>query len=283
MNQPPPSSHQSEQRSSASSRQPPQESMTRQVPIPPPNHPRQYRAIGLIKGKYQRSLEKMNRGVLVTSDGTLIDAVILGKVISVLKNHVDLEKPHLWVVYPRNRQINDQLHLQIAGIWEPETLAQNLPSLTEPKHHQEPLSPLIENGYFSIRGEAIFASSERKTVIIKIRQSPKTPSQKAKFFKVKLKGILPDNAVGHFWELDVKLEKDILIIQTATDLGLIPKKKPILNYNKQKSKEPFKPRTQRPLSESDRPFSPRKLSDIQKPFPIKKPLPKPIKNNRPDS
>ncbi|HAC64593.1 MAG TPA: hypothetical protein DCF68_13920 [Cyanothece sp. UBA12306] len=247
----------------------------RQVPIPPPSHPRQYRAIGLIEGQYQASVDHINRGVLVTSQGSLIEAVLLGRMMSVIKNHVDLEKSHLWVVYPRTRRSNDRLHLQIVGIWEPETLAQNSSSQTKNTSIEAPLTPPIEDGYFSIRGEAIFVSCERETVIFKIRQSGKQRSEKSKFFQIKLKGKLPNNSVGHFWDLQVQLEKNILVIQTATDLGLIPpRKKLISKFSKDKGKKLSKHRTKKTSSKLDYPSFPRKLSLKSQS------LPKPITKNQ---
>ncbi len=245
----------------------------RQEPIPPPSHPRQYRAIGLVSGQYQQSEEQMTRGLLVTDDGTAIDAVLLGRVISLVKNHLDLTQSHLWVVYPRTRQNTDQLHVQIVGVWEPETLKQA--ELLLPKDSQK--SPEMEavadtshfnSGYFSIRGEVIYAFQEQETVIIKIRQAPKRESDKPKFFKLKLTGTLPDRPVGRFWDLQVQLQKDALTIQGGEDLGFLAKKKPF-------SKKPTKvlPDKQRktPFPVSAKPGEPR-------PVPANRPqLPKPQK------
>ncbi|MDB9529052.1 hypothetical protein PN498_23870 [Oscillatoria sp. CS-180] len=100
-------------------------------PIAPPSEPMQYRAIGLIKGTYQPSEEQLNRGKILADDGAVIDSVLLGRITSLIKKHIDLQKSHLWVVYPLTRQAleeseqddtNGSLHLQIVGIWEPETL-----------------------------------------------------------------------------------------------------------------------------------------------------------------
>ncbi|MGF1458772.1 MAG: hypothetical protein ACFBSG_07070 [Leptolyngbyaceae cyanobacterium] len=100
-------------------------------PIAPPSEPMQYRAIGLVKGTYHPSEEQLNRGNIVTDDGVVIDSVLLGRVTSLIKKHLDLESSHLWVVYPRTRQGNGEdegeeaacgLHLQIVGVWEPDTL-----------------------------------------------------------------------------------------------------------------------------------------------------------------
>ncbi|MDY7003461.1 MAG: hypothetical protein SWX82_05700 [Cyanobacteriota bacterium] len=109
--------------------------IVRQLPIAPPSEPKQYRAIGLVRGRYQPSTEQFTRGSLQTPDGSEIDAVLLGRVMSLLKNHLDLEEEHLWVVYPRTRQENDDLHIQIMGVWEPETLRKI--KNTEPKDEEQ--------------------------------------------------------------------------------------------------------------------------------------------------
>ncbi|MEB3231646.1 MAG: hypothetical protein VKJ64_11605, partial [Leptolyngbyaceae bacterium] len=93
-----------------------------QLPIPPASEPMQYRAIGLIQGTYVPSEEQFTRGTLMTEDNQPIDAVLLGRVMSLVKKHVDLTIPHLWVVYPRTRPKNEHLHAQIVGIWEPDKL-----------------------------------------------------------------------------------------------------------------------------------------------------------------
>lgn len=92
------------------------------LPIPGPSNARQYRAIGLVHAQYQRSEDQLTKGTLLTSTNSEIDSVVLGRVISLLKKHIDIEKQHLWVVYPRTKQENDELHVQIVGVWEPETL-----------------------------------------------------------------------------------------------------------------------------------------------------------------
>lgn len=99
------------------------QSVLRQQPIPPASEPMQYRAIGLIRGKYVPSGEQFTRGEIITDDGVEIGAVLLGRVMSLVKKHLDLEQSHLWVVYPRTREKGDgNLHVQIVGVWEPENL-----------------------------------------------------------------------------------------------------------------------------------------------------------------
>lgn len=255
------------------------------VPIPSPSRPRQYRAIGLIEGQYHRSQEHQTRGILITKEGKIVDTVVLGKVLSLFKKHIDLDQSHLWIVYPRTRFANDQLQLQIAGIWEPETLHPEKTDLSLPEDYLTSGVP-IKSGDFSIRGQVIYASHQKKIVIVKIRQSPKNASGKPKFFKLKLQGTLPDKAVGCFWDLSVELLENLLTIKTGTNLGSIEKKKGSL-YKKRSSSQI---RPQKPLQKSDsqsgslrdRPYESRPSLDhplsssrrLQLPKPIK-----PVKNN----
>ena len=95
----------------------------RQHPISPVTEPLQYRAIGVVRGSYvPADPAQLTRGVIRTADGTEIEAVVLGRLLTLMRRHLDLETPHLWVVYPRSREEN-QLHLQMVGVWEPSTLA----------------------------------------------------------------------------------------------------------------------------------------------------------------
>lgn len=204
-----------------------QASSSRQQPIPPPSHPRQYRAIGLIRAKYRQSSEQMTQGTLITTDGAEIEAVLLGRIISLIKNHLDLEKEHLWVVYPRTKMNDDRLHVQIVGVWEPETLSLNTDA--EEIHGEE-----AEHGYFSIRGEVIFYSLEEKNVIVKIKQFPRKTGDKPKFFKLKLQGLPSDKPLKRFWDLKVRLSGEDLIIESGTDLGFAQKRKPKFKPDKKK-------------------------------------------------
>jgi hypothetical protein len=200
----------------------------RKQPIPPPSHPRQYRAIGLIRARYEVTGEQLTQGQLITSEGTKIEAVLLGRVISLIKKHLDLTKEHLWVVYPRTKAQDDTLHVQIVGVWEPETLSQT-------PNEPVPTSDEVEDGYFSIRGEVIFFSQEKEVIVIKIKQFPRKEGDKVKFFKLKLQGTL-NRPLRHFWDLKVGLEGEALVIKEATDLGAIQQKNP--RFNKGGGKRP---------------------------------------------
>jgi hypothetical protein len=226
-------------------------SPTSQHPIPSPSSPMQYRAIGLVRGYYKPSRSKLTRGMLVTPDGAAIEAVLLGRIMSVIKNHLDLEKIHLWVVYPHTRPSDDQLQLQIAGVWEPETLAKESKSQLIPAES-------LPSDYFSVRGEVVFYSQETEKVIIKIKQSPRNTGEKEKLFKLKLQGILSEKPLHHFWDLEVKLEGNNLVIQKKTDLGRIPISKKIIKKPK------FSPEDQKPKNSLASP----KKSRLKKTKPI---------------
>lgn len=223
----------------------PQPNPERKQPIPPPSHPRQYRAIGLVRAKYQQSAEQMTQGSLLTTDGAEIEAVLLGRIISLIKNHLDLEQEHLWVVYPRTKMQEDRLHAQIVGVWEPETLSQD--ESIEAASGEE-----ADHGYFSIRGEVIFYSLEEKIIIVKIKQFPRKEGEKPKFFKLKLKGVLSEKPLKRFWDLKVRLQGEDLVIQEGTDLGFAQKRKPKFKKDPKKiqlrSARPSKPSpTARPI------------------------------------
>ena len=196
-------------------------------PIPLVTDPLQYRAIGMVRGIYKpQDNDNFTRGALIDSKGNEIDSVLLGRVITLIRNHVSLEKPHLWVVYPRCRN-NQNLHLQITGIWEPSTLKKDLmekETLNEasiPKVDSDDLSE--GDDYFSIRGELIFTKPEENEVVIKICQKPRNQQKKAVPFKINLKGEIPIKYLKHFISLDVRRVDYQLFVEKFQIIGSISK------------------------------------------------------------
>ena len=195
-------------------------------PIPSVTDPLQYRAIGIVRGIYKPiDDENFTRGVIVDTKGNEIDSVLLGRVITLIRNHVSLEKPHLWVVYPRCR--NDQnLHMQITGIWEPSTLKKDgidQDAFDDSSSLKVESDDLLEgDDYFSIRGELIFTKPEAKDLVIKIRQKPRNQQKKALPFKVNLKGDVPINYLNHFISLDVRRVDYQLLVEDFQIIGSIP-------------------------------------------------------------
>lgn len=239
-------------------------------PIPPPSEPRQYRAIGLVRGCYEASSEQFTQGILRTIDGAEIDAVLLGRVMSLVKKHIDLDEEHLWVVYPRTRQKQDDLHVQIMGVWEPETLTKSEEELSPEITTQESQAlPDIEHGYFSIRGEIVYQSQDDdRYAIVKIRQSSRNENEKPKFFKLKLLGMVGVRPVGHFLDLHAHLMGNDLVVEESHDIGALPNK----------GKKPFKS-SGRPRGSFSR--SPRPETKPRRPSASGSPTPKPIRRKSP--
>ncbi|GAB4138715.1 MAG: hypothetical protein Fur0046_13380 [Cyanobacteria bacterium J069] len=206
---------------------------SRQHPIPPASEPMQYRAIGLVRGVYTPSEEQFTRGTLVTEDGTVIDAVLLGRVMSLVKKHLDLTQAHLWVVYPRTREKVIDLHAQIVGVWEPESLTKDkVESETEDAAQQPPAGAAgdgLDDGYFSVRGEVLSASPEENRVIVRVQQAPKKSDKpgedRERMFKIILHGSIEGKTVGYFWDLHVQRQGNDLTLQSGTMIGLVPPKK----------------------------------------------------------
>ncbi len=199
-------------------------------PIPPPSEQLQYRAIGLVRGQYQPSDEQFTRGILKTEDGTELDAVLLGRVMNLVRKYLNTEQSYLWVVYPRTRQGSKTLHVQIMGVWAPEEMGK--PPLPETA------DPLIPD-YFSIRGEVIFQSQDKNVIIVKIRQTTKKNARgKEQSFKLRLTGTLPSKGVGYFWEMDVQRKGADLTIEAATAIANVQKPQ-----RRKKPTRPTKPGT----------------------------------------
>lgn len=252
----------------------------RQQPIPPPSEPMQYRAIGLVRGLYSAtSAEQFTQGTLLTADNTHIDAVLLGRIISLLKNHLDLAQEHLWVVYPRTGQKEDSLHLQIVGVWEPEKLAK-LTATEQAVTSPEPettTSQEVVDGYFSVRGEIVYQSVAEGHFIVKIRQTPRSEADKPKYFKLKIQGDLAAKAVGQFWDLQVQRQAEDLVLVKGESIAALPSKPKLRK----------KPRSN-DYGDRKRNFEPPQLVRRANLAPIEQPIkrsppPKPIKRQKPSS
>ena len=172
-------------------------------PIPKVTNKLQYRAIGIVHGKFiPNDSNQLNRGFLVDNKGEKIETVVLGKALSLLKKHIDFKKSYFWVVYPKNKNTQN-LHLQVAGIWDPYQLNEysnnstktNFPKLLEELD--------LKDNYFSIRGELIFVNTQKKEIVIKICSASKTKNSKNRNFKLVLKADLSLELLNSFLSLDV--------------------------------------------------------------------------------
>ena len=216
----------------------------------------QYRAIGVVRGTYRPSdPEQLTRGVIETEDGTAIEAVVLGRVLTLMRRHLDLAEPHLWVVYPRSRD-EDQLHLQLVGVWEPSTLAsETSPGSSDPEGdgasepdalvafsaEADPASDAAANSagdsssagadavpegddYFSVRGELIYTRPESGDVVVKIRQLPRPDGSRPTPFKLQLKGEIPLESLRHFVALDLRRQGQLLQLERHEVIAPMPQR-----------------------------------------------------------
>ena len=171
-------------------------------PIPKVTNQLQYRAIGIVNGKFiPQDTQQLNKGFLTDKKGAKIETVVLGKALSLLKKHIDLKKSYYWIVYPKNKSTQN-LHLQVVGIWDPYQL-NNFPNDSSKTNFSKLLEELgLIDNYFSVRGELVFVNAQKKEFVIKIYSSSKQKI-KNKNFKLVIKGELSLELLNSFISLDV--------------------------------------------------------------------------------
>ena len=172
-------------------------------PIPKVTDQLQYRAIGIVNGVYNPlNQNQLNRGILIDNEGKQIETVVLGKALSLIKKYINLNKSYFWVVYPKNKNTQN-LHLQIAGIWDPYKL-NKISDNKSKKDIVELLGELnLTDNYFSIRGELIYVNTKKKEIVIRICSSPQSKNFSNKNFKIVIKGELSLDVLNNFVSLDV--------------------------------------------------------------------------------
>ena len=179
-------------------------------PIPKVTNKLQHRAIGILNGKFiPNDSNHLNRGFLTDNKGEKIETVILGKALSLLKKHIDLKKNYFWVVYPKNKN-TENLHLQVAGIWDPYQL-NDFPKNSSKTDFSKLLEELnLKDNYFSVRGVLVFVNIQKKEFVIKVNNASKLKNLKNKNFKLVLKGEIPFELLNSFLSLDVIREGNTL-------------------------------------------------------------------------
>ena len=172
-------------------------------PIPEVTNKMQYRAIGIVNAIYNpHDNDKLNRGTLIDNQGKKIEAVVLGKALSLIRKHINLNKTYFWIVYQKNKNTKN-LHLQIVGLWDPyefnEITNENFKGTT-----LELLEGLnLTDNYFSVRGELVFVNTQKKEFVIKICSSPQEKKLKNKNFKIVIEGDVSLKVLNNFLSLDV--------------------------------------------------------------------------------
>jgi len=172
-------------------------------PIPKVTNKLQYRAIGIVNGKFTpNDSEQLNRGYLTDNKGEKIETVVLGKALSLLKKHINLKESYFWIVYPKNKNTQN-LHLQVAGIWDPYQL-NDFPNDSSKTKFSKLLEKLdLKDNYFSVRGTLVFVNTQKKEIVIKINSDSKLQNLKNKNFKLVIKGELSLELLNNFVSLDV--------------------------------------------------------------------------------
>jgi hypothetical protein len=226
-------------------------------PIPPVTEPLQYRAIGVVRGTYvPAGPDQLTRGLIRTDSGDELEAVVLGRLLTLMRRHLDLSLPHLWVVYPRSRE-QGGLHLQMVGVWEPSTLAAavddeaaeagvseaegpaggaaapaeliagtDAESASESAGDADPVERAVGadalpegDNYFSVRGELIFTKPETGDLVVKVRQLPRPDGQRPIPFKLQIRGEVPLQHLRHFVALDLRRQGQVLQLESLEVLA----------------------------------------------------------------
>ena len=172
-------------------------------PIPKVTNQLQYRAIGIVNGKFIiNQSNQLNRGFLIDNKGEKIETVVLGKALSLFKKHIDLNKSYFWIVYPKNKNTQN-LHLQVAGVWDPYQF-NDFPNNSSKINFSKLLEELdLKDNYFSVRGDLVFVNTQKKEIVIKICSASKIQNLKNKNFKLVIKGELSLELLNKFISLDV--------------------------------------------------------------------------------
>ena len=179
-------------------------------PIPKVTNQLQHRAIGIINGKFTPlSSEQLNRGFLIDNKDEKIETVVLGKALSLLKKHIDLKKSYYWIVYPKNKNTQN-LHLQVAGIWDPYQL-NDFPNDSSKTNISKLLEELgLKDNYFSVRGELVFVNTQKKEIVVKICNAVKSKNLKNKNFKLVIKGEISLELLHSFVSFDINRDGNSL-------------------------------------------------------------------------
>ena len=173
----------------------------------------QYRAIGIVKGVYNpQNIDQINRGTITDEKGEKIEAVVLGKALSLIKKYIDFKKSYFWIVYPKNKTTQN-LHLQVVGIWDPYELDKLANNFSKKKSIDLLSEFNLNDNYFSIRGELVFVNTKKKEFIMRICSSSKSKKFKNNNFKLVIEGELSLKLINSFLSLDV--------IRIGNTLGLV--------------------------------------------------------------
>jgi hypothetical protein len=198
----------------------------------PPFSPLEYRAIGLVRGRYLPSQNKITRGTLLTHDGTVMSANLTDNAgwLTKVQPELLLDEERVWVAWPRTQ--DNHLHMQ-------------LKTMRLPVEGQT-IDDIQGVDYFSVRGEIVSQDSHTGTITVRIHRNiiPPDKALRKKYqpFTLGIEGFLPGNVNGQFWDLDVCREGNKLILEDATFIAqVVFDLPPVAEPKKSKKKKGGKP------------------------------------------
>ncbi len=157
----------------------------------PVSHLTQYRAIGLMPGRYIPFSDAIERGTLITPDQLEFDMEINPNLWKKQAPILDLQQSYCWLVYPKPPKARKNLSFQAAGI--------------------KPDVELDKVNCFSIRGQILEINNEQEYTLISIKpnQSWRTDFEP---ITLMLKGVLPNRFIGWFCDVRANRESNQLVI-----------------------------------------------------------------------
>jgi hypothetical protein len=183
--------------------------MTDSYAIAPADTELQYRAIGLVRGRYIPSEKNFNSGILLLDDNTVAPANIQsGATAHFLKKHQDLlNASHVWLVYPRTKLQPPYLRFIVTAL-----RSKGNPS---------------EGDYFSVRGSIVDLDISAGKFVVRIDRNADAADENLKpkdrkFFLLTISGKLPtEKAYGQFWDLNLSRDKDQLVLLSDSDATFV--------------------------------------------------------------
>lgn len=164
--------------------------------IKAPDHPEQYRAIGLIKGQFLPSAEDSHKGVLVSSD--LPFPAILASSISTSPTTTAI-----WRVWIRTTNDKEGLRFFL------KSYVRDADRNPIECHH-------LKQDYFSIRGQLLWWKAEEENPLFAISIHPNRPERSSlKPFFLVICGTLSKPKKGTFWDLTVTRQGKQLVLLSA--------------------------------------------------------------------
>lgn len=188
-----------------------------------------YQAVGFVRGQYLPSQDSFSQGILVTEDGLMAPANLLGAASFLLGKHEELlQGSHIWIVYPRTRLQPPYLHFAVRAIRQPPT--------------REELEAAYKSiDYFTVRGLVTYIDNEAGKFVVRVYRNVKPSNilerpKNDQPFLLTLVGIMPKEAYGQFWELRVHREADQLVLKEATFVAQVFKPKKETSKKRQSKK-----------------------------------------------